>query len=187
MYPQICALFRQFPKDLLKENGDELLVAESATKVVPAAQQAAEVVTLTKQEPPTPSDSTSSLNVSDMKKNLPKSSATCSVTLRTEFKCAAADLYQALTNPERSRIWAAGAELKAEPGHQFQMFGGNIMGTVVECVENQKIVWRWAMKSWKEESEVTLLLDQGSDSTVIRLTQVLCESGYESIDTYSGV
>ena len=168
LYPQICALFRQFPKDLLRENGDELLVRNSATQVVPAAQQAAAV------QVPSSEKKTATATASGSKDALRESTATCTVTLRTEFKCAASDLYQALTNPERSRLWAAGAELKAEAGYQFELFGGNIRGTVLECETDRKVRWRWAMKQWGADvqSEVTLLLDQGADSTVIRLTHV---------------
>ncbi|KAJ3078923.1 hypothetical protein HK102_004136, partial [Quaeritorhiza haematococci] len=84
------------------------------------------------------------------------------------------DLYQTLTDPGRVHVWTRGpAKVPAEAGKEYELFGGNVSGTVVEMVPNKKIVQKWRLKSWPKDhhSTVTLEFDEQSDSTFLRLTQ----------------
>ncbi len=35
-------------------------------------------------------------------------------------------------------------------GDTFSLFDGSISGTVVECLRDQKLVWKWRQSSWAD-------------------------------------
>ena len=59
----------------------------------------------------------------------------------------------------------------ATSGGEFSLFSGNVTGTFIELVPNKKIVQKWRLAAWPAGhfSTQTLDLDQGSDSTSLRL------------------
>jgi activator of HSP90 ATPase len=91
-----------------------------------------------------------------------------------EFMCSASDLYDALVNPNKVAVWTRGS-LIAKPavGEAFSLFHGNITGTWKELAEPEKLVFTWRLSSWPagHESIVHITLAQGSDSTMLRLSQ----------------
>lgn len=96
------------------------------------------------------------------------------LTETEEFKCAAPELYRALTDKDMVRAFTQGdAIVESFRGGRFVMFGGNILGEFTDLVTNEKIEMRWRNKSWPDEhySNVTLELRQKDDCTELVLTQ----------------
>jgi activator of HSP90 ATPase len=71
------------------------------------------------------------------------------VSMTVEFVCSAADLYDTLLKPERAQVWTrAPAVIAPTVGCEYSLFGGNVVGKIVELVPNKKIVKTWRLKSW---------------------------------------
>ena len=91
-----------------------------------------------------------------------------------EFMCSASDLYDALVNPNKVAVWTRGSMIsKPGIGEFFSLFHGNITGIWKELLEPSKLVFTWRLSSWPagHESIVTINLKQGSDSTMLQLSQ----------------
>ncbi|RUP47416.1 LOW QUALITY PROTEIN: activator of Hsp90 ATPase [Jimgerdemannia flammicorona] len=89
-----------------------------------------------------------------------------------EFQTSAHDMYETLLDVQRVQAWTRGsAKISREPGSQFELFGGNVTGEIVEVVStlilremcdwictqcfeslvpDKKIVQKWRLKSWPE-------------------------------------
>ncbi|HEX7928125.1 MAG TPA: SRPBCC domain-containing protein [bacterium] len=59
-------------------------------------------------------------------------------------------VYDALTDAKRFSQFTGGApaEIKAEAGGAFSLFGGAIEGRTVELVPGQRLVQAWRVKAW---------------------------------------
>ena len=80
------------------------------------------------------------------------------------------EVYQALTNPISIEIWT-GEEVKmsTEPGSEFSMWDGSIVGKNVEFIENKRIIQQWYFGDQVEESIVTIILHQDKHGTSAEL------------------
>ena len=66
-----------------------------------------------------------------------------------DFKAAPARLYEILLDPKHfSAVTKDTAEIQAQPGAAFKLFGGRIEGRNVELVLNQRIVQAWRPSAW---------------------------------------
>jgi activator of HSP90 ATPase len=84
---------------------------------------------------------------------------------------SAADLYNALTNPAMIEIWTGEpAVMSAEPGSEFSLWGGEIVGRNVEFVPNQKIVQQWFFGE-ESDSFVTIKLHPEKNGTTVEVHQ----------------
>jgi activator of HSP90 ATPase len=84
---------------------------------------------------------------------------------------SAADLYNALTNPAMIEIWTGEpAVMSAEPGSDFSLWGGEIVGRNVEFVPNQKIVQQWFFGE-ESDSFVTIKLHPEKNGTTVEVHQ----------------
>lgn len=80
-----------------------------------------------------------------------------------------ADLWDAVTNPERLRRWFAPVSGELAPGGRFQV-EGNASGTITECVPSRKISATWEFGggvSW-----ITITLRPKGESAEIELEHV---------------
>ena len=78
--------------------------------------------------------------------------------------------YTALTNPLTIELWTGEtAEMSTEPGSEFSMWEGSIVGKNLEFEENKKIVQQWYFDGQPEESIVTIKLHPDKDGTSIEL------------------
>jgi activator of HSP90 ATPase len=69
------------------------------------------------------------------------------------------EIYVALTNPITLEIWTGEtAEMSTEPGSEFSLWDGSIVGKNLEFEENKKIVQQWYFGEQPEESIVTIKL-----------------------------
>jgi len=83
-------------------------------------------------------------------------------------------VYETLLDPGRVAIWTRSRpDIFRHIGSVFSLFDGNVTGTIVELVQNEKIVQTWRLKSWPEGhfSTVTIKFEQASDCTRVRITQ----------------
>ena len=80
------------------------------------------------------------------------------------------DVYLALTNPTTIHLWSGEeAEMSTEPGSEFSLWGGSIVGKNLEFVEGKKIVQQWYFGDQPEESIVTIILHPHQEGTSVEL------------------
>ena len=68
-------------------------------------------------------------------------------------------VYAALTNPLTLQAWTGDeADMSTEPGSEFSLFEGSIVGKNLEFEEGKKIVQQWYFGEQEEPSVVTIKL-----------------------------
>ena len=85
------------------------------------------------------------------------------------------EVYMALTNPFTIELWTGEpALMSTEPGSEFSMWEGSIVGKNLEFEENKKIVQQWYFDGQPETSVVTIKLhpDKGATSVELRHTNI---------------
>lgn len=79
-------------------------------------------------------------------------------------------VYQALTFPLTIQLWTGDkAEMSTEPGSEFSLWGGSILGRNLEFEEGKKIVQQWYFGEQKEPSIVTIKLHPDKQKTSVEL------------------
>ncbi|MCC9165731.1 SRPBCC domain-containing protein [Pontibacter harenae] len=69
------------------------------------------------------------------------------------------EVYVALTNPNTLQLWTGeAAEMSTEPGSEFSLWEGSIVGKNLEFEEGKKIVQQWYFGEQAEMSVVTIKL-----------------------------
>ncbi len=80
------------------------------------------------------------------------------------------DIYNALTNKEMLEIWTGETVvMEAEPGTEFSLWNGSIVGKNLEFVKDAKIVQQWYFEGQDEESIVTIKLHPDKKGTSLEL------------------
>jgi activator of HSP90 ATPase len=80
------------------------------------------------------------------------------------------EIYNALVNPISLEIWTGeDAEMSTEPGSEFSLWGGSIVGKNLEFVPDKKIVQQWYFDGQPEESIVTIKLHKDKKGTSVEL------------------
>ncbi len=85
------------------------------------------------------------------------------------------EVYLALTNPLTVELWTGeAAEMSTEPGSEFSMWDGSIVGKNLEFDPGKKIVQQWYFDGQAEESIVTIKLhaDKAGTSAELRHTNI---------------
>ena len=81
------------------------------------------------------------------------------------MKATPATVFEALVNPETIQQWSgAPAVMDTNVGSKFSLFGGQIEGTNVEVVANQKLV-----QTWPSDTKVTITLAAHGQATTVEL------------------
>jgi uncharacterized protein YndB with AHSA1/START domain len=84
---------------------------------------------------------------------------------------SAEDVYNALTNPVTLQLWTGEpAEMSTEPGSEFSLWDGSIVGRNIEFDPGKKLVQQWYFGDQEEESIVTILLHPKGTGTSVELT-----------------
>jgi activator of HSP90 ATPase len=93
------------------------------------------------------------------------------------------EVYIALTNPLTIELWTGElAEMRAEPGTEFSMWDGSIVGKNLEFEENKKIVQQWYFDGQPEDSIVTIKLHTDPAGTSVELKHInIPEEAYQDI------
>ncbi len=85
------------------------------------------------------------------------------------------EVYLALTNPLTIELWTGdSAEMSTEPGSEFSMWDGSIVGKNIEFEPGKKVVQQWYFDGQPEESIVTIKLhaDKAGTSVELRHTNI---------------
>lgn len=93
------------------------------------------------------------------------------------------EVYIALTNPFTIELWTGEpAEMSVEPGSEFSMWDGSIVGKNLEFEENKKIVQQWYFDGQPDASVVTIKLHPDKNDTSIELKHTnIPDEAYEDI------
>ena len=103
------------------------------------------------------------------------------------------EIYMALTNPLTIELWTGEeAIMSTEPGSEFSMWDGSIVGKNLEFEEGKKIVQQWYFDGQPEASIVTIKLHPDKKGTSVELRHTnIPDADYESFaegwdDSYFG-
>ena len=93
------------------------------------------------------------------------------------------EVYMALTVPATIYLWTGDeAEMSTEPGSEFSLWDGSIVGKNLEFEEGKKIVQQWYFGEQEEPSIVTIKLHPLKDGTSIELKHTnIPDVDYEDI------
>ena len=92
------------------------------------------------------------------------------------------EIYTALTNPFTIELWTGDeAVMSTEPGSEFSMWDGSIVGKNLEFEEGKKIVQQWYFDGQPEASIVTIKLHPDRKGTSVELRHSnIPDAEYES-------
>jgi len=80
------------------------------------------------------------------------------------------DVYLALTTPTTIHLWSGEeAQMSTEPGSEFSLWEGSIVGKNLEFTENKMILQEWYFGDQSEKSIVTIKLHPHKDGTSVEL------------------
>jgi uncharacterized protein YndB with AHSA1/START domain len=103
------------------------------------------------------------------------------------------EVYLALTIPSTILLWSGeNAEMSTEPGSEFSLWEGSIVGKNLEFVPGKKIVQQWYFGEQEEKSIVTIILHPDKKGTSLELRHTNIPDGdYRNIvegwdDAYIG-
>jgi activator of HSP90 ATPase len=85
------------------------------------------------------------------------------------------EIYMALTNPITIELWTGEtAQMSTEPGSEFSMWDGSIVGKNIEFEPGKKIVQQWYFEGKSDDSIVTIKLhpDKQGTSAELRHTNI---------------
>lgn len=83
------------------------------------------------------------------------------------------EVFAALTNPVTLQLWTGEpAEMSTEPGSEFSLWDGSIVGKNLEFEQDKKIVQHWYFDGQDEESVVTIILHPEGKGTSAELRHV---------------
>jgi len=75
------------------------------------------------------------------------------------------EVYMALTNPLTLELWTGDeVVMTTEPGSEFSLWGGSIVGKNLEFEQDKKIVQQWYFDGEPEASIVTIKLHLGKNN-----------------------
>lgn len=94
------------------------------------------------------------------------------------------DVYNAITNPIALKLWThEDAEMSTEPGSEFSIMGGSIVGKNIAFEENKSIIQQWYFGEEEEApSIVTIKLHQHPEGTSVELRHTnIPDEAYDDI------
>lgn len=100
------------------------------------------------------------------------------------------EIYAAITNPLTIQLWTGEpAEMSTEPGSEFSMWDGSIVGKNIEFEHEKKIVQQWYFDGQDEPSIVTIKLhaDKNATSCELRHTNIPDEAYDDIVDGWNSV
>jgi activator of HSP90 ATPase len=104
------------------------------------------------------------------------------------------EVYLALTLPATIQLWTGEeAEMSTEPGSEFSLWEGSIVGKNIAFEEGKKIVQQWYFGDQDEDSIVTIKLHIHKQGTSAELTHTnIPDEAYEEMvegwnDNYFGL
>lgn len=105
------------------------------------------------------------------------------------LKAPPEDVYKALTNPNTIQLWSGEfAEMSTEPGSEFSLWEGSIVGKNISFEENKRIVQHWYFDQ-EDDSVVTIKLHEHKNGTSIELnhTNIPSEEYNDIVDGWDNM
>ncbi len=99
-------------------------------------------------------------------------------------------VYLALTNEATFQLWSGDkADIQANPGGEFSLWDGSIVGKFLELEPPNKVVQQWYFGDQPEESVVTIKLHPHAQGTSVELrhTNIPDDDYQEIIDGWNEV
>jgi activator of HSP90 ATPase len=93
-------------------------------------------------------------------------------TFKRTFKINAepSDVYAALTNPYTIELWSGyPAVMSTEPGSEFSLWEGDIIGKNLEFIPDRKVVQEWYFGDQPEKSVVTITILPDNVNSIINV------------------
>lgn len=100
------------------------------------------------------------------------------------------EIYLAMTTPATIQLWTGEpAEMSTEPGAEFSLWDGSIVGRNVEFEPGKKIVQQWYFDTQPEESIVTIKLhpDSHGSSVELKHTNIPDQDYDEIVDGWNNI
>lgn len=93
------------------------------------------------------------------------------------------EVYLALTLPSTIQLWTGEeAEMSTEPGTEFSLWEGSIVGKNLAFEEGKKIVQQWYFGDQEEDSIVTIKLHPHKQGTSVELNHTnIPDEAYEEM------
>ncbi|WP_454802625.1 SRPBCC domain-containing protein [Mucilaginibacter phyllosphaerae] len=83
------------------------------------------------------------------------------------------EVYTALTNPITLELWTGEpAQMSTDPGSEFSLWEGSIVGKNLEFDEGKKIVQQWYFDGQTDESIVTIKIHPDKNGSSVELRHV---------------
>ena len=98
------------------------------------------------------------------------------------------EIYMAITNPVTIELWTGEtAEMSTEPGTEFSMWDGSIVGKNIEFEPNKKVVQQWYFEGQSDNSIVTIKLhaDKQFTSAELRHTNIPDDDYNDIVDGWN--
>ncbi|KAF8448278.1 activator of Hsp90 ATPase [Terfezia claveryi] len=175
LVPQLRKALGKFADDLIAEHGKDIQHASGAGPTPPSASPApTKAASSASQKPGTPVISHRGQVVN-----------TVTLSDTAEFQTTDQELYTTFVDPQRVAAFTRAPPQVFEPsvGGRFELFGGNVEGEFLELEKPKKVVMKWRLGGWPAGhfSKLTLVFDQGYDTTVLRYTWEGVPIGQEDV------
>ncbi|QEM03858.1 ATPase [Mucilaginibacter rubeus] len=98
------------------------------------------------------------------------------------------EIYMAITNPVTIELWTGEvAQMSTEPGTEFSMWDGSIVGKNIEFEPNKKVVQQWYFEGQSDNSIVTIKLhaDKQGTSAELRHTNIPDDDYNDIVDGWN--
>jgi activator of HSP90 ATPase len=87
-----------------------------------------------------------------------------------EMNATPEEVFEALVNPELIQNWSGDeAQMSANVGGTFSLWGGQMFGVNLEVVKNKKLVQEWSYEQWADASKVTFTIKTKGKKTIVEL------------------
>ena len=88
-----------------------------------------------------------------------------------KINASASEVWKALTDPKEVEGWGGGpAEMSAEEGVEFKLWGGDIFGKNIYVEQEKLLVQEWyGSADWKEPSTVEFRIISDGETTTVEL------------------
>ncbi|EPQ50030.1 hypothetical protein GLOTRDRAFT_112769 [Gloeophyllum trabeum ATCC 11539] len=164
------AKFSEFPKAIIDRHGKDVYVSGDNSRAgTPGPSTPSSSGKATSATP-----SSAAASASAPVKKPESALSTTTVSVEASFMASADDLFSMLTDEKKIPAWSRNpAVSKAQPDTEYSLFGGGVKGKYISLTPGKEIKQTWALSSptWPSGHYATLtaMLDQGSDSTVLKL------------------
>lgn len=100
-----------------------------------------------------------------------------------EMNATPEEVFEALVNPELIQNWSGDeAQMSANVGGTFALWGGQMFGINLEVVKNKRLVQEWSYDQWADATKVTFILKPKGKKTIVELThEDVPEKSFNSI------